>query len=94
MLKNTQELRDALNIDGPQKVFVLSAITHSTTSYFEHLRRQWKDENDIERLKRWEANSMQSKHDQRVRLVSQFISDLGIRATYILHSYINDLSRR
>ena len=39
-------------------------------TYFEHLRRRWKDENDVDRLRRREAWTRQSKRDQRVRLVS------------------------
>ncbi len=57
---------------------MLWAITHSATSYFDHLKQRWKDENDVERSKKWEASSKQSKHDQRVRLVSQIILTLGL----------------
>ena len=68
-LQKSQELRSALN-DGQQKEIVLQAITSSATTYFEHLRRRWKDENDVERLEKRGAASRQSKRDQRVRLVS------------------------
>ena len=60
--------------DGRQKEIVLQAIASSATTYFDHLRRRWKDENDAERLERRGVLSRQSKRDQRVRLVCRIIA--------------------
>lgn len=81
-LQKSQELRSALN-NGHQKEIMLQAIASSTTTYFDHLRRRWRDENDAKRLERRGVLSRQSKCDQRVRLVSQIISYIGIIISYL-----------
>ena len=62
---------------------MLEAITRNATAYFDHLRRRWKDENDVDRLKRREAWSKQAKRDQRVRLVSKILSCIGVAISYL-----------
>lgn len=60
-------------------------------TYFDHLRRRWKDENDEERSKRRAAWSKQSKRDQRVRLVNKIIPYIGI---VIFHLQLTQLQKR
>ena len=71
---------------------MLQAIASSVTTYFNHLRWWWRDENNAERLERQGVLSRQSKCDQRVHLVSWIISYIGIIISYLhpaqLHKWL------
>ena len=72
---------------------MLQAIASSATTYFDHLRRRWRDENDSERLERRGVLSRQSKRDQRVCLVGRIISYINI-GIIISYSHPTQLHKR
>ena len=53
---------------------ILEAMEHQIFTYYDTLKRQHKDQNDAERLKKRGATDLRLKRDQRVRVVCEIDS--------------------